>query len=98
MGNLKEISLSKVRDTKYEVRIAGEFNVSSCFSTYFVPRILIAIGTHLIFMSSHHFVKEGQEPALLIMDALSLALIEPLLEWAPQVIVCENALRHANEA
>ncbi|MBT1701208.1 hypothetical protein KK083_30230 [Fulvivirgaceae bacterium PWU4] len=43
-------------------------------------------------MSSHHFVKEGQEPALLIMDALGLPLIEPLLEWAPQVMVFENAL------
>lgn len=43
-------------------------------------------------MSSHHFVKEGQEPALLIVDALGLPLIEPLLEWAPQVMVFENAL------
>lgn len=43
-------------------------------------------------MSSHHFVKEGQEPALLIMDSLGLPLIEPLLEWAPLVMVCENAL------
>jgi hypothetical protein len=43
-------------------------------------------------MSSHHFVKEGQEPALLIVSAVSLSLIEPLLEWAPQVIVYEDAL------
>ena len=43
-------------------------------------------------MSSHHFVKEGQEPALLILDALSLELAEPLLEWAPLVIVAEPAL------
>jgi hypothetical protein len=43
-------------------------------------------------MSSHHFVKEGQEPALLIMDAVGLSLVEPLLEWAPQVIVYESAL------
>jgi hypothetical protein len=42
-------------------------------------------------MSSHHFVKEGQEPALFIADALSLALAEPLLEWAPFVVVTENA-------
>lgn len=41
-------------------------------------------------MSSHHFVKEGQEPALFIVDALSLALAEPLLEWAPFVVVTEN--------
>jgi len=43
-------------------------------------------------MSSHHFVREGQEPALLISDPLSLTLAEPLLEWAPVVIVSDNAL------
>src|SRR5688500_3947805 len=42
-------------------------------------------------MSSHHFVREGQEPALFVVDALSLALAEPLLEWAPFVVVTENA-------
>src|SRR5690349_14684975 len=43
-------------------------------------------------MSSHHFVKEGQEPALLIAEALSFELAEPLLEWAPLVVVCDVAL------
>lgn len=43
-------------------------------------------------MSSHHFVKEGQEPALLIADALSLELAQPLLEWSPLVAVCNEAL------
>ncbi len=43
-------------------------------------------------MSSHHFVKEGQEPALLILDALSLELAEPLLEWAPLVVVTDVVL------
>jgi hypothetical protein len=43
-------------------------------------------------MSSHHFVKEGQEPALLIVEALSFELAEPLLEWAPLVVVCDGAL------
>lgn len=43
-------------------------------------------------MSSHHFVKEGQEPALLILDAISLELAEPLLEWAPLVMVTDVAL------
>ncbi len=43
-------------------------------------------------MSSHHFVKEGQEPALFIADALSLTLVEPLLEWAPLVVVTDQAL------
>ena len=43
-------------------------------------------------MSSHHFVKEGQEPALFILDALSLELAGPLLEWAPLVIVTDVVL------
>ena len=43
-------------------------------------------------MSSHHFVREGQEPALFIADALSLALAEPLLEWAPFVVVTADAV------
>jgi hypothetical protein len=45
-------------------------------------------------MSSHHFVREGQEPALLIASAASLQQAEPLLEWVPLVIVTEEALDH----
>jgi hypothetical protein len=43
-------------------------------------------------MSSHHFVREGQEPALLILDPLAFELASPFLEWAPVVLVSENAL------
>ncbi len=43
-------------------------------------------------MSSHHFVKEGQEPALFILDAFSFSHVEPLLEWAPFVMVLDAAL------
>jgi hypothetical protein len=45
-------------------------------------------------MSSHHFVKEGQEPALLIQDVSSVpfAFVQELLEWSPTVIVLEQAL------
>lgn len=43
-------------------------------------------------MSSHHFVKEGQEPALLIMDGASFETVAGLLEWAPLVMVMDNAL------
>jgi hypothetical protein len=43
-------------------------------------------------MSSHHFVKEGQEPALLLLEPLSLSLVQPLLEWAPLVIVADQAV------
>jgi hypothetical protein len=47
-------------------------------------------------MSSHHFVKEGQEPALIIVDAIPVAVVEPLLEWAPLVIVMENAIEQTS--
>src|SRR5437868_1073645 len=43
-------------------------------------------------MSSHHFVKEGQEPALVIAEVIARPSVELLLEWAPQVIVLERAL------
>jgi hypothetical protein len=45
-------------------------------------------------MSSHHIVKDEQEPALLIADpsALSLEYVELLLEWSPTVLVTEPAL------
>jgi hypothetical protein len=45
-----------------------------------------------IAMSSHHFVREGQEPALLIIDPVAFAIAEPLLEWAPLVVVTVDAL------
>jgi hypothetical protein len=40
-------------------------------------------------MSSHHIVRENQEPALLIMhaQAISFEKIQELLEWMPTVIV-----------
>ena len=43
-------------------------------------------------MSSHHFVKEGQEPALVILDALTFDIAAPLLEWAPLVMVAQQAV------
>lgn len=43
-------------------------------------------------MSSHHFVKDGQEPALLILDAISFDVAAPVMEWVPLVIVHQNAL------
>lgn len=45
-------------------------------------------------MSSHHIVRDEQEPALLIADplALSLEYVDHLLEWSPTVIVTEPAL------
>ena len=45
-------------------------------------------------MSSHHFVREGQEPALLILQytGFSYEYLGHLLEWAPTVISCGRAL------
>jgi hypothetical protein len=43
-------------------------------------------------MSSHHFVREGQEPALFIAAASSFNTIAPLLEWAPLVMVLDVVL------
>lgn len=45
-------------------------------------------------MSSHHFVKEDQEPALIIAEAaVPFEKIQELLEWSPTVIVIEPALQ-----
>lgn len=43
-------------------------------------------------MSSHHFVKEGQEPALFILEPISFQVASALLEWAPLVLVSASAL------
>ncbi len=45
-------------------------------------------------MSSHHFVREQQEPALLILglENISYDQIAGLLEWVPTVLVSENSI------
>jgi hypothetical protein len=45
-------------------------------------------------MSSHHIVREDQEPALLIADlnTVPFEILEQLLEWSPTVLVIEKAL------
>src|SRR5688572_32852819 len=45
-------------------------------------------------MSSHHFVKEGQEPALFILDTIAFQYVESLLEWVPLIMVADRALEH----
>ena len=44
-------------------------------------------------MSSHHFVKEGQEPALIIANGQSCshALLNQLIEWCPFIVVLDGA-------
>jgi thiamine pyrophosphokinase len=45
-------------------------------------------------MSSHHFVKENQEPALIIANGQSCEsdLLNQLLEWSPLVVVLDGAV------
>ncbi|WP_439483229.1 thiamine pyrophosphokinase [Cyclobacterium plantarum] len=45
-------------------------------------------------MSSHHFVKEQQEPALLILtlEGWDLATLHALLEWVPTIIVSQETV------
>ena len=47
-------------------------------------------------MSSHHIVRDEQEPALLIVQAhnANYEQIAQLLEWSPVVVVLEKALQH----
>src|SRR5690606_27385418 len=49
-------------------------------------------------MSSHHIVREKQEPALLIMDldAIGNEYLGQLLEWSPTVIVAEHIFEKAD--
>lgn len=46
-------------------------------------------------MSSHHIIREDQEPALLILDtkAVEFEQVQELLEWSPTVMVSEQALK-----
>jgi thiamine pyrophosphokinase len=50
-------------------------------------------------MSSHHIVREGQEPALIIAngEACSNELMGQLLEWNPYVLVLDGALPRVME-
>lgn len=45
-------------------------------------------------MSSHHFVKDQQEPAVFILsnENIRFEQVSPLLEWVPTVLVTEEAL------
>jgi thiamine pyrophosphokinase len=45
-------------------------------------------------MSSHHIVRDNQEPALLVLDVAynSFKVIEELLEWSPFIIVQHSQL------
>ena len=50
-------------------------------------------------MSSHHIVREGQEPALIIANgqACSMDLLNQLLEWSPFIVILDGALSRVLE-
>ena len=50
-------------------------------------------------MSSHHIVRDGQEPALIIANGASCSeeLMGQLLEWSPLVIVLDSAIERVFE-
>jgi thiamine pyrophosphokinase len=50
-------------------------------------------------MSSHHIVRDDQEPALIIANGASCnpELLGQLLEWSPLVIVLDNAIERVQE-
>ncbi len=49
-------------------------------------------------MSSHHIVKDKQEPALLILDLQQIVpeYLGQLLEWSPTVLVTDEMYEHAD--
>lgn len=50
-------------------------------------------------MSSHHMIREGQEPALIIANGESCSneLLGQLLEWSPFVVVLDGAINRVLE-
>jgi thiamine pyrophosphokinase len=50
-------------------------------------------------MSSHHIVRDDQEPALIIANgaACSDELLGQLLEWSPLVVVLDSAMERVVE-
>lgn len=54
---------------------------------------------YFIRMSSHHIIRDAQEPALIIAngEACSFELLGELLEWSPLVIVLDSAINRVLE-
>lgn len=50
-------------------------------------------------MSSHHYVKEGQEPALIIGNGAEcrFSLLQQLMEWSPIVIALDGAYQRLKD-
>lgn len=50
-------------------------------------------------MSSHHIIRDKQEPALIIANGESCSdeLLGQLLEWSPFIVVLDNAIHRVNQ-
>ena len=50
-------------------------------------------------MSSHHIVRDDQEPALIIANGMecSFELMNQLMEWSPFVLVLDGAIKRVLE-
>lgn len=54
---------------------------------------LLGLFKYYTKMSSHHFVKEGQEPALIVAngESCSYGLLTQLMEWCPFIVALDGA-------
>ena len=54
---------------------------------------------HFCNMSSHHIVRDDQEPALIIANGMecSESLLNQLMEWSPFVLVLDGAIHRVLE-
>ena len=50
-------------------------------------------------MSSHHYIKEGQEPALIVAngESCSYDLLMQIMEWCPYVVALDGAYNRLND-
>lgn len=61
--------------------------------TQYLVLILVGLLKYYTKMSSHHFVKEGQEPALIVANGQSCSheLLTQIMEWCPYVVALDGA-------
>ena len=60
---------------------------------------LLGLSKYYKNMSSHHYVKEGQEPALIVAngESCSYDLLTQIMEWCPYVVALAGAYNRLNE-
>jgi thiamine pyrophosphokinase len=61
--------------------------------TQYLVLILVGLLKYYTKMSSHHFVKEGQEPALVVANGQSCSyeLLSQIMEWCPYIVALDGA-------